>query len=150
MSYRQATIWDAKTIADMWAETVRESGIPFLTAEGEEFEKLYLNVLYSIKHPEHYTWVLERDGEVKGFITASVHTLKWGYGGIIGQGDCVYVSPEYRGKGHCDKLIALAQRWCKKLGATMFTLETVYDTRLAKIWERKGWKPYKIIYGMEV
>ncbi len=148
--YRKATIWDAGTLANMWAETLEENDTSFQTTDGDEFEKLYLNVMYNIKSLQHYTWVLEVDGVVKGFVTGYVHAIVWGYPDLIGHLDCVYVDPEYRGKDYGDKLMESFKAWAKEMGATLLTAETGHEARLAKIWKRKGWKPYKITYGMEV
>ena len=148
--YRKAMVRDAETLADMWAKTLEENEVPFRTTDGEEFEKLYVAVMYAIRSSQHFTWVLEIDGEVKGFVSGYVHAIQWGYPDLIGHYDCVYVDKKYRGKGYGDKLINLFRVFAGDSQATLLTMETVFSSRLAKIWERKGWKPCQITYGMEV
>jgi len=148
--YRPATIWEAKELADMWALTLEEADVTFRSIEGDEFEKLYVSVLHAIKSPDRFTWVLEVDDKIKGFVSGYIHVLKWGYPDIIGHMDCGYIDPEHRSKGHCGKLINLFKVWAGDAQATLLTMETVFDINSADKWAEKGWKPCQIKYAMEV
>jgi GNAT superfamily N-acetyltransferase len=146
--YREAKIWDAERIAEMWAETVREA--PMMVMDESEFEKLFISVITSIKKDDNFVAVCEIEGEIKGFIAAHLRAMTWGYPDWIGHCDCLHIAKELRGKGHADFLIEIFKAWAEDSGAKRITFETKYSDRLSKIWERRGYTPMTIFYGQEV
>ena len=59
--------------------------------------------------------------------------------------ECLYIEPEYRGKGIDKELITGMETWAKEQ-KLILEFMTKYNTDLDKIWSRKSYKPYAIIY----
>lgn len=150
MEYRNATVWDAEKISLMWMAMMDHIQMPFVNATDTEREKFFLDVIVRIKSENGMCMVAEDEGEIVGYIYGYLDGAGFGYSGLIAYGDSIWIDPKYRGKGVGDHLINLFHLWASEVKANMLVLETVFNERLHKIWERKGYKPIQTKYAMEV
>ena len=83
-------------------------------------------------------FVAERDGEPIGF---AVMDWKWAStaGARVGHLEDLYVSPEQRGAGVADALIARCAERCRELGITRLGWMTAhYNHRAQRVYDRSG------------
>lgn len=143
---REATVWQAQQIAVMWIKMMVELGTPKEDIDGEYF---LVRLIAQINSPEHCVLVALDDGIPIGMIT-----------GYVDRGDCLrhivgtcfslYVEKKYRGNGLLDKLVNGMHEFFESVGARDEEFFTEYNSGLIKTWERKGYKPYKVLFRKEV
>lgn len=86
-----------------------------------------------------FTWVVRLDGEAVGYcniyLTNDMHN-----GQLIAQEDAIFMSKEHR-RGAGTKLVKAILSDLKPRGVKRVLITPVTDLRVAKIWERVGFKP---------
>jgi GNAT superfamily N-acetyltransferase len=148
---RQATVWDAQKIAELWGKLVDELGIEGRDGGIDEQERFYLNILVRIKKEDSCVVVIEDDeNEIVGFASTDYTYYKYGTDRLVGLCDNIYINKEYRNKNLMNPMIDWMITYGKKVGMTEMQFETVYNPSLIKVWERKGFKPMQVKYYQEV
>lgn len=147
---REATVWDAYAICDLWVSMVEEVAVPNRYADIHEKERYFLNLILKIKGKDSAVYVAEIDNQVVGYISGYLHFLDYGVPVMLGTCDSVYVRPEYRSTGIAANLIDRLTDFVTNSGAKELQFQTKYDLGLAKVWERRGFKPVQITYMKEV
>lgn len=70
-------------------------------------------------HDDNYAAILcECDNEIAGFISGSVHPLKFNNNYIQGSEDFWYMAPKYRRTAAGIKLLSVFIHWCRDMGAS--------------------------------
>jgi GNAT superfamily N-acetyltransferase len=149
MNIRPATIWDAQYITEMWVKLMEETKLPFRNTSKEEQERYLLHLIVDIKNPYSVVLVVEDKKRLIGYISSISYRPDYGSSNLIGKCEAVYVEKEYRGKDIINHLIEQSINKFREIDVKDFEFQTVYDERLAKIWEKKGFKPYQITYVKE-
>lgn len=150
MKIREATIWDLPEIVNLWDKAVKEVNMPGKVSDLEQQERFYIQSLARIKSGTSFILVLDING-VKGFISVNIYRYEIGSNNIVAHGDCIYISNDFRNNGYDKEMIEAATELAKyRAGINEILLETVYNPTLAKVWERKGFIPYNIIYRKEI
>lgn len=146
---RQATLFDAVKISKLWGELVEETPLDY-SGSIEEQEKFFLHLLPRIRKEDSLILVAEEDGEIVGFSTIDYRFFQYGTDESFGLCDNIYINKEYRGKDLMRPMIDWMTNYGKGLEVREVQFETVYDSALIKVWERKGFKPMQVKYRKEV
>ena len=147
MKIRQATVLDVQAITDMWAALIEEVHLYAREANQIEKERFFLSMIGKVKLPTHCVIVVEVDDEIVGFASGFLHHYEYGTSKLIGTCDNIYLEQEYRNAGLLDDMLNWLMNYGKSYGMKEMEFLTVYDTTLAKLWERKGFKPVQITYS---
>ena len=78
-----------------------------------------------LKEFEHYlnigrVFTAKSEGKIVGMFIATIKTPIWN-GHQVGNEECVFIDPSYRGKGLIVKFIKLFEEWSKYMGCTEVT-----------------------------
>ena len=147
---RKATIWDTQDITKMWSEMQDEIAIPYRTADDREMERFYFGVIARLQRSDWHILIAEDGNKPAGFIMGNILRYEYGNSDIIGNCDHLFVKPEYRGSGIGSQLITELNNWAKISGATIAEFTTVYDEKLIRKWQHRGYIPSQVIYTKEV
>lgn len=146
MQIRQATVWDAVKITEMWRQSMTE--IAHMKGTERDPESFYLHIMVAIKHPDHRVLVAEEDGELIGFVTGFITREEFS-NSVVGLCDNAFVVPDRRGKKVYFDLMNRLQMEGIILGASKFKFQFRYDPAKVKVWERLGFKPSYLVYEKE-
>ena len=150
MTIRKATIWDTADITHMWSAMQTEIAIPYRTADNREMERFYFGITARLQRNDWHILIAEVNGRPAGFIMGNILMYEYGNSNIIGNCDHLFVKPEYRGSGIGSKLIEELNNWVKACGAKIAEFTTVYDEKLIRKWQHRGYIPSQVIYTKEV
>ena len=146
MDIQEATIWDGMHITYMWVSMMKQTGVSpdHLNEEG-----FFCDLLLAIKNPSCPVFVAKEEGMPVGFIMGNIS-----YEDHLNylSGTCLnlFVKKSHRGSGMAPNLISAIHKYFKDSGAVMEDFVTRYDEGLIKVWERKGYKPYQVVFRKEV
>lgn len=90
--------------------------------------------------------VAEEDGELLGFVCASVSRMSGEYlcegEGSIGYVDDIYVRPESRGRGVADALEEAAEDWLTQTGVRAVRVLVLFENAAGTaFWRKRGLEP---------
>ena len=145
VSYRSADIHDILPLSLMWVRMTQEIFPDFIEIDKTELDRFAFAMADRMRMPNVLTLVAEVEGKVIGFIHSYAQQRPYGRPDNIAFCECLYVQPEYRGKGMKKALVESFISWAETQEAAIEFI-TKYDPDLAKIWERSGFKSYGIIY----
>lgn len=149
---RNATVWDAQEIANMWEAEMKEICRFGRYCNDEEKERYFVSIVRRIKTPAtNRVLVLENEYKtLVGFGAGHVGQIDYGYKGIIGSFENVYIKPEYRRGNLFKEFIEEFIIWAKALGAKQVQFTTNNDEKLIKFYKRQGYTPSEIVFRKEV
>lgn len=150
--YRDATVWDAYAIADMWKEEADEVELFGRTYNKIEKEKFFINIIAKIyeKSKGNLILIIEKNKETIGFVLSYPYLPKYGYNGYIGFTEAVYIKKKHRGGGLFDDIIDYILNFFRKIEIKQVEFQTNYSDRLFKIYKRKGFVPSDITFRKEI
>lgn len=142
INYREATVWDGMDITILWQKMIQE--VPILKDGDKEF--FFLKLLCWIKNPNCAVIVAEEEHKLIGFLLAYIVEKDYS---SIKKGFCelIYAEPDYRNTELYKKLIDLACRKAKLLGANEVEFLTNCEH---KAWERFNFIPMLTLYRKEI
>jgi L-amino acid N-acyltransferase YncA len=90
--------------------------------------------------------VSEEDGEINGFISASVSRIERRLkGGLVGVINDIYVETQSRGKGTASELLKNAEEWMRSSGAQSATCDIVVGNENGRgFWRAQGYEDMSI------
>ena len=140
---KEATIYDVFKIADMWEAMMIETG---LVRAGETLnkEQFIMETIVNIKNGEHKICISEG-----GFISGNLAQIDK-INKLSGVYSHIYIKPEYRGTHLTEELIDSLHNFFIANEAQDEQFITVYDDKLIRYWNKRGFKPEKIIFRREV
>lgn len=147
---REANVWDAYRITELWSKMQEEIKPINREYSIREQEIFLLSLFVKIKNGWHSVVVAERDGTIIGFITTSLRYYELAPDRLVGVCDNLYILPEHRGGKTSDRLLEYVINYGKSYKMKEMEFITVYDERLVKIWQRKGFRPAQVTYMKEV
>ena len=142
---RPADIHDILPITLMWAKMIEEVSDKFIELDKTELDKFSFALADSLRITDVFINVAEEKRKSIGFIYGYKQYKPYGKPNNIAFGECLYVDPKYRGKGINTELLNSLFKWAKERDLVVDMI-TKFDTDLAKVWERSGFKPYSILY----
>lgn len=96
----------------------------------------------TLDDPNCYIYVAEENNQIIGFVTFSARNVVR-YAKPIAEGDELYVTPEYRGKGYGKQLMQHILDKATELNCHRMFLESHYDHKPAhKMYESMGFTNY--------
>ena len=145
MNFRQADIHDILPVTLLWTKMIQEIFDEFIILDKVEVDNFSFALCDRLRYPNTYTLLAESEGRIIGFIHGYVQERPYGKPREVAFCECLYIEPEYRGKGIDKELITGMETWAKEQ-KLILEFMTKYNTDLDKIWSRKSYKPYAIIY----
>ena len=117
----------------------------FINLDKVEVDAFSFTLCDRLRYPNTYTLLAEDEGKIIGFIHGYLQDRPYGKPREVAFCECLYIEQEYRGKGIDKELISDFVKWGKDKDMTIMFM-TRYDRNLDKIWNRKGFTPYAIVY----
>lgn len=148
ITYRQATLWDAHKIVELW-EAMRGE-IDIQKYHEPDKETYFITLMAHLKNPTSCVIIAQEDEKIIGFISGHVRTESYNNNILIGFCEDIYILPEYRGTEIKEKLLTAILVNAEYHKCNKLEFITAYDERLAKIWARDGYVPVNIIFRKEV
>jgi len=142
MIIRDAKISDMTAITAMWRDMMEEIQIPgksFDETEQGKFADTLYNVILS---KNGQVLVAEEDGPV-GFMMNTIGRVRYGYEGLIGQFEHIWVSPEYRNSEAFFRMRDIGRKWVRDKGARR--VEFRVRPEKVKAYEAMGFKPASVV-----
>ncbi len=138
MNVRPARLEDARRIAEIQVETwhATYAGVmPQEVLDGLSVDDRERDWQQWIPHPETDSFVVELDGEIRGFVSVGPSWTSRGIGELY----AIYVTPDAHGRGAGLALMdagvrALSERWDE---ATLWV--ATENPRARRFYERYGW-----------
>ncbi len=129
---------DKETVLQFQYETY-ERNFPSFRVD-EAFLRDYEQQLrMAARQPAERLWVLEDGSEVCGFVWAALITTM--IDRCLGYIKNVYVSPQWRGQGYGQKLLSIAEQWCRDAGAEKAALDaSVNNEEAMAFYQRAGYQ----------
>ena len=145
MNFRQADIHDILPVTLLWVKMIQEVFDGFVNLDKVEMDAFSFAICDRIRYPNTYTLLAESEGKIIGFIHWYIQDRPYGKPREVAFCECLYIEPEYRGKGTDKELIEGFCNWAAEREIPVEFM-TKYDRSLDKIWEHKGFMPYAIVY----
>jgi len=125
---------------------IYETNFPGCKVDEEFIEGYSVNLRDATRNSNENLLVLEKDGEVVGFIWMSL--LSTLVDACVGYVKNIYVAPHLRGMGYGRRLLAAADEWFRSNGATKATLDARIGTqRAVRLYQHAGYETTR--YRME-
>ena len=145
MNYRSADIHDILPVTLLWVKMIQEVFDSFVNLDKVEMDAFSFALCDRIRYPNTFTLLVEDEGKIIGFIHGYIQDRPYGKPREVAFCECLYIEPEYRGKGIDKELIDGFCNWASEREMPVEFM-TKYDRDLDKIWEHKGFTPYAIVY----
>jgi len=118
---------------------IYQTNFPGCKVDDHFIEEYSVNLRDAARNSNENLLVLEKDGEVEGFIWMSL--LSTLVDPCVGYVKNIYVAPQLRGKGHGRRLLAAADEWFRSNGATKATLDaSVGNQRAVSLYQHAGYE----------
>src|SRR3990167_3381397 len=149
MNYRPADIHDILPITLLWTKMIEEVFDGFIILDKVEVDNFSFALCDRLRYPNTYTLLAESEGRIIGFIHGYIQERPYGKPREVAFCECLYIEPEYRGKGIDKELIEGFYNWAAEHDIPVEFM-TKYDRSLDEIWEHKGFTPYAIVYRSQL
>lgn len=146
---RQATVWDAYAIVDMWEEEVSELKIKFMVCNEEEKQRFFISLIKKLQNCLYKILVAECKNKIIGFVMGNVRSDEYGNPNRIGLCEHIYLKPEYRNNYTFKKMLTKLMAYSKIIGIQQVQFYTKYDKKIIKFYERLGYEPVQVLFGKE-
>lgn len=147
MIYRNATIWEAEEITNLWIRMHDEiDKHPAIREEYNDPENLFIHMVTRIKHTNWIVMVAVADENIVGFIMGFLRWPDYNPCHMIGTCEALYVVPEYRHDGIHKGLMEASIADAKGKNVTQFEFIGSYDPGLIRFWDKLGFEPVQIVY----
>jgi len=95
------------------------------------------------RSPAERLWVLEIDGEVRGFVWAALITSM--VDEFLGYIKNVYVTPQARGRGYAQQLLETAEAWFRSEGVPKAALDaSTCNKQALKLYTKAGYRTNRL------
>ena len=129
---------DLKTLLPFQYE-IYERNFPGFRVDTDFLEDYAHQLRAAAKSRSEQIWVLEIDGQVRGFVWGALITSM--VDEFIGYIKNVYVTPEMRGQGYAKMLMQVAEDWFRSQGAHKSSLDaSICNQQAVDFYERTGYR----------
>jgi ribosomal protein S18 acetylase RimI-like enzyme len=138
MEIRELEVEAVGAVVELWGNNWAEVGESGPTPKDRERLRSVLNGYVS--HPQVCCFVAEQDGQVVGFVTASIssHPVMEGLAGTIEE---LYVRPASRRQSIGSQLAQRAVSFLRDSGAGVARTHACVDSEVARVfWRSLGWE----------
>ncbi len=142
---RPADIHDITILSLLWSKMTSEIFDKFIKQGKMDIGKFAFAMADRLRLSHVFTQVACDGVRVIGFIHGYLQERPYGQPNKVAFCECLYVMPEYRGKGLKKRLVDSFINWAEVNGLAIEFM-TRYDQDLMKVWERSGFTPYSIIF----
>jgi len=133
---------DLKTVLQFQYETY-ERNFPGFQVDRGFLEDFARQLRAAADERSEQLWVLEVDGQVSGFVWATLITSM--VEEVVGYIKNVYVAPELRGQGYGRMLLRIAEDWFRSQGAPKSVLDaSVCNEEALAFYEQVGYRAARV------